>query len=98
MTAYHWLAAFVAVNVLDMALTLYGLKRGAYEANPLLRLLMRKMPAAAALALTKGALIVAVALLIDQIGRDLPYAVAVFGLVCAWNVVQIIRLRKTTPG
>jgi hypothetical protein len=39
MTAYHWLAAFVAVNVLDAALTLYGLKRGAYEANPLLRAL-----------------------------------------------------------
>lgn len=98
MTTYHWLAAFVAVNVLDAVLTLYALKRGASEANPLMRLLMRKMPAAAALALTKGALIVAVALLIDQIGRDLPWAVAAFGLVCAWNVVQIIRLRKTTPG
>ena len=98
MTAQHWLAAFVAVNIFDMALTLYGLKRGAYEANPLLRLLMRKMPAAAALALTKGVLIVAVSLLIDQIGRDLPWAVAVFAAICAWNVVQIVKLRKTTPG
>lgn len=46
----------------------------------------------------QGALIVAAALLIDQIGRDLPWAVAAFGLVCAWNVVQIVKLRKTTPG
>lgn len=93
-----WLVAFVAVNLLDMALTLYGLKRGAYEANPLLRLMMKKMPAAAALALTKGVLIVAVALLIDQIGRDLPWAVAAFAAICVWNAVQILRLRKTTPG
>jgi predicted membrane protein len=98
MTAYHWLAAFVAVNVLDMALTLYGLKRGAYEVNPLLRLLMRKMPAVAALALTKSVLIVSVALLIDQIWRDLPWAVAVFGLVCAWNAWQIGITKRRKAG
>lgn len=95
MTVYHWLAAFLVVNLLDAALTIYGLRLGATEVNPLLRLLMRKMPAVAALALTKGALFVAAALLIDQIGRDLAYAVAAFGLVCAWNAWQIVKLRKT---
>jgi hypothetical protein len=41
MTTYHWLAAFVGVNVLDAALTLYALKLGASELNPLMRLAMR---------------------------------------------------------
>ena len=93
MTTYHWLAAFVAVNVLDMALTLYGLKRGAYEANPLLRLLMRKMPAAAALLAVKGVYVVAVGVMLAEAAPWLPWLTAFFAAICAWNAVQILRAR-----
>ena len=58
MTTYHWLAAFVAVNVLDAVLTLYALKRGGSEGNPLLRAMMRRVHPALVLAVTKGSYIV----------------------------------------
>lgn len=94
MTAYHWLAAFVAVNAMDMALTLYGLKRGAYEANPLLRLLMRKMPAPAALLAVKGAYVVTVCVMLADAAPWLPWLTAFFAAICAWNVFQILKMRK----
>ncbi|MBK6928892.1 MAG: hypothetical protein IPH15_15775 [Comamonadaceae bacterium] len=34
MTVYHWLALFVAVNILDALLTLYALRQGASEGEP----------------------------------------------------------------
>ena len=89
-----WLVALVVVNALDAGLTIHALKLGATELNPLLRLLMRKLPAVLALALTKGVLIVAAVLMRDQIERELPYIVAFFAAICIWNAVQILRLRK----
>jgi hypothetical protein len=97
-TPERWLAAFVLVNVLDAALTLYALKLGGSEGNPLLRAMMRRVHPALVLAATKGAYIVAVGVMLAQIAPWLPWMTAFFVAVCAWNVVQIRRLRKTTPA
>ena len=86
------------VNVLDAALTLYALKLGGSQGNPLLGALMRRVHPALVLAATKGAYIVAVGVILAQIAPWLPWMTAFFVAVCAWNVVQIMRLRKTTPG
>ena len=98
MTPERWLAAFAAVNVLDAALTLYALKLGGSEGNPLLRALMRRVHPALVLAATKGAYIVLVGAWLPAVSPWLPWMTAFFVAVCAWNVVQIRRLRKTTPA
>lgn len=93
MTVSHWFAAFVAVNILDALLTLYALRLGGAEANPLIRALMRRLPAAAALVLVKGAYIVAVAVWLADVAPWLPLLTGVFAAICAWNAVQILRAR-----
>ena len=98
MTPERWLAAFVLVNVLDAALTLYALKLGGSEGNPLLGALMRRVHPALVLAVTKGAYIVLVGAFLPAVAPWLPWMTAFFVAVCAWNVVQIRRLRKTTPA
>ena len=98
MTPERWLAAFVLVNVLDAALTLYALKLGGSEGNPLLGALMRRVHPALVLAATKGAYIVLVGAVLPAVAPWLPWMTAFFVAVCAWNVVQIRRLRKTTPA
>ena len=94
MTTYHWLAAFVAVNILDAVLTLYALKLGASELNPLMRLAMRVMPAPAALLAVKGAYVVTVAVMLPEAAPWLPWLTAFFAAICAWNAGQIVKLRK----
>ena len=94
MTAYQWLAAFVAVNVLDALLTLYALKLGASELNPLMRLAMRVMPAPVALLAVKGAYIIAVGAMLADVAPWLPLLTGVFAAICAWNAGQIMKLRK----
>ena len=95
MTPERWLAAFAAVNVLDAALTLYALKLGGSEGNPLLGALMRRVHPALVLAATKGAYIVAVgAFLLPAVAPWLPWMTAFFVAVCAWNTVQIVKLRR----
>lgn len=94
MTVYHWLALFVAVNILDALLTLYALKRGASELNPLMRLAMRAMPAPMALLAVKGAYIIAVGAMLAQLAPWMPWLVAFFAVICAWNIGQIVRMRK----
>ena len=98
MTAHHWLAAFVAVNLLDAVLTLYALRLGGAEANPLIRALMRRVHPALALVIVKGAFIVAVAVWLADVAPWLPLLTGIFAAICAWNAVQIRRLRKTTPA
>ena len=93
MTTYHWLAAFVAVNILDALLTLYALKLGASEANPLMRAAMRVMPPAVALLAVKGAYVAAVAVMLSEAAPWLPWLTAFFAAVCAWNVIQILKMR-----
>lgn len=93
MTVYHWLALFVAVNILDALLTLYALRQGATEVNPLMRAAMRMMPPAVALVAVKGAYIVAVAVWLADVAPWLPWLTGLFAAVCAWNAVQIVRLR-----
>jgi hypothetical protein len=94
MTVYHWLAAFVGVNVLDAALTLYALKLGASELNPLMRLAMRVMPAPVALMVVKGVYVVAVGVMLADAAPWLPWLTGVFAAICAWNAGQIVKLRK----
>ena len=98
MTADLWFAAFVAVNILDALLTLYALKLGGAEGNPLLGALMRRVHPALVLAATKGAYIVLVGAWLPAVSPWLPWMTAFFAAVCAWNAVQIRRLRKTTPA
>ena len=94
MTTYHWLSAFVAVNVVDAMLTLYALKLGASELNPLMRLAMRVMPAPMALLTVKGAYVVAIAVMLADAAPWLPWLTAFFAAICAWNVFQILKMRK----
>ncbi len=94
MTAYHWLAAFVAVNILDAVLTLYAMRQGASEVNPLMRAAMRVMPAPAALLAVKGAYVVTVAVMLPEAAPWLPWLTAFFAAICAWNAGQIVKLRK----
>ena len=98
MTPERWLAAFAAVNIIDAALTLWALKLGGSEGNPLLGALMRRVHPALVLAATKGAYIVLVGAWLPAVAPWLPWMTAFFVAVCAWNVVQIRRLRKTTPA
>ena len=98
MTPERWLAAFVLVNVLDAALTLWALKLGGSEGNPLLRAMMRRVHPALVLAATKGAYIVLVGAWLPAVAPWLPWMTAFFVAICAWNAVQIRRLRKTTPA
>ena len=93
MTTYHWLAAFVAVNILDALLTLYALKLGASELNPLMKQAMRVMPAPVALLAVKGAYIIAVGVMLAEAAPWLPWLTAFFAAICAWNAVQILRAR-----
>ena len=93
MTPELWLAAFAAVNVLDAALTLYALKLGGTEGNPLMRALMRRVHPALVLAVTKGAYIVLVGAWLPAVSPWLPWMTALFVAVCAWNAVQIVRAR-----
>lgn len=94
MTTYNWFAAFVAVNILDAGLTLYALERAASEVNPLMRLAMRVMPAPVALLIVKGAYMVAVGVMLAQLAPWMPWLVAFFTAICAWNIWQIVRMRK----
>ena len=96
MTTYHWLAVFVAVNILDAVLTLYALKLGASELNPLMRLAMRVMPAPMALLAVKGAYIIAVGAMLNDVAPWLPLLTGVFAAICAWNAGQIVKLRNPT--
>ena len=94
MTPERWLASFAAVNVLDAALTLWALKLGGSEGNPLLRAMMRRVHPALVLAVTKGAYIVLVGALLPAMAPWLPWMTAFFVAVCAWNTVQIVKLRR----
>ena len=94
MTTYHWLSAFVTVNILDAVLTLYALRQGASEANPLMRAAMRVMPAPVALLAVKGAYIIAVGAMLADVAPWLPLLTGVFAAICAWNAGQIVKLRK----
>lgn len=93
MTPYHWFAAFVSVNILDALLTLYALRQGASEVNPLMKAAMRVMPAPVALLIVKGAYIVAVGVMLAQLAPWMPALTAFFAAICAWNIVQIVRMR-----
>ena len=96
MTTYHWFALFVAVNVADALLTLYALRQGATEVNPLMRIAMRVMPAPVALMAVKGAYVVAVGVMLAQLAPWMPLLTAFFAAVCAWNIGQIVKLRNPT--
>ena len=93
MTVYHWLAAFVAVNILDAVLTLYAMRQGASEVNPLMRAAMRVMPPSVALLAVKGAYVGAVAVMLAEAAPWLPWLTAFFAAVCLWNVIQILKMR-----
>ena len=82
MTSYHWLAAFGAVNILDAMLTLYAMRQGASEANPLMRAAMRVMPPAVALLAVKGAYVVAVAVMLAEAARWLPWRWRAASSIC----------------
>lgn len=89
-----WFIAFVIVNILDAALTLYGLKLGASELNPVLRFLMKKLPAPVAILSIKGIVLIGMWMSLSSVAVALPWLVLAFSLVCVWNIWQIIKMRK----
>ena len=95
MTTYHWLSLFVVVNVADALLTLYAMRNGATEENPLMRAAMRLMPAPVALLAVKGAYIIAVGAMLAEAAPWLPWLTAFFAAICAWNVIQILKMRRS---
>jgi hypothetical protein len=52
------------------------------------------MPANVALLIVKGVYVIAVGVMLDQLAPWLPWLVAFFGAICAWNIWQIVRMRK----
>ena len=91
---YAWFALFALATSADAALTLYALKLGASELNPLMRLAMRVMPAPVALLAVKVAYIIAVGVMLTEVAPWLPLLTGVFAAICAWNAGQIVKLRK----
>ncbi len=88
-----WLYIFIAATTLDAVLTLYGLKLGIAEANPLMRGLMRVLGAPVALAFSKMLGIATFAAMYQMWALYMPLYVIAYVLVCVWNIVQITRKR-----
>jgi hypothetical protein len=88
---WMWLYIFIAATTLDAALTLYGLKLGIAEANPLMRVLMRAVGAPVALAFSKMLGIATFAAMYQMWALYMPLYVLAYIAVCAWNIVQITR-------
>ena len=80
-------AAVIGLNFCDLACTLWALRRGCAELNPLLRSVVTMM-------WYKGAVVPLLALWLDRRGtrearRGLALCAVVYGAVCAWHAVGL---------
>ena len=88
-----WFALFFVASLLDAVTTLYALNKGGYEANPVLRLLMARMPAPMALFAVKVPQAAALWASLQVNILYMPVIALAFVTVCVWNVGVILRMR-----
>ena len=87
-----WFVLLVVLNVADAVTTIVGLKRGATEANPVMRALFARVGPAPALIAWKGAFLGAMFYFLQMIDeRALMVLCAFYSGVVAWNVLQLKR-------
>lgn len=84
-------AVFVALNVLDAAMTLRILKAGGMELNPLMRWFFSKMPPLAAMVLLKGAAITTVGYFLGELPLVAVGAIALVYLIVCVNNALVLR-------
>lgn len=82
----------IGLNWLDLICTLWALRRGCAELNPLLRSVVTMM-------WYKGAVVPALALWLDRRGtrearRGLRICAGVYGAVCLWHAAGIWMMMK----
>lgn len=89
---YTWLTLFMIATIADGVTTLYALKHGGREANPVMRFAMRAVTPPVAIFAIKGlnAAMVFSSILINILW--LPPAAMFFMAISVWNTSQIIRL------
>lgn len=85
-------AAVIGLNFCDLACTLWALRRGCAELNPLLRSVVTMM-------WYKGAVVPLLAVWLDRRGtrkarRGLALCAVVYGAVCLWHVVGLWAITK----
>lgn len=90
---YAWFALFALATSADAALTLYALKQGGYEANPVMRKLMGILTPPVALFVVKSAGAATLFASMQYLVLWLPPLALAFVAVCLWNIAQILRLR-----
>lgn len=91
---HTWLIIFIVVTMLDALLTLYALKIGGKEANPIINFLMRKVSPPIALGIIKLFSIALIYFTLQVTAVYLPILVLLYIGVCAWNILQITRISK----
>jgi hypothetical protein len=82
--------AVITLNFCDLACTLWALRRGCVELNPLLQ-------SAAVMLWYKGMVVPALALWLDRRGtrearRGLTLCAVVYGSVCVWHAIGLLVL------
>ena len=88
-----WFALFVLGTLGDALLTIYALKRGAMEVNPLMKWLMGKTSPVVALAALKVPAVVGIFGAMQSIVAWLPVLALLYIGLCGWNVWQIYKMR-----
>ena len=96
MTIEILLITFIIFQIIDVAETLYMLKIGGKEMNPIMREVMELLGSALGLVVFKALLIGLAIAMIDREGIE--YALGIFNVfylfVCGWNLYQIKRQRE----
>ena len=88
---YAWFALFALLSMADGAMTIYALKRGAAEANPVIKWLAKRVGIIPTLAAIKLAGAVAIFSILQSAILYMPLVVLFYAGVCAWNVRVILR-------
>lgn len=95
MTAHTFLTLLATAFALDAWSTVYVIKHGGREANPILASLMRRLGTQGALVVVKVGAFGIVAYNVAAIGQ--PYRIAIllgYGAVMVWNLRLAVRLRR----
>ena len=88
-----WFLLLVVLNIADAVTTTMGIKRGAKEHNPVMRVLMAKVGTLPALLGWKAAYLGAMFYFLPVIDpRALMVLCAFYAAVVIWNIVQLRRL------
>ena len=88
-----WFILLVVLNVADAVTTTMGIKRGARELNPLMRVLMKKVGPLPALLGWKGIFLGAMFYFLPVIDpRALMGLCAFYAAVVGWNIFQLRKI------